>query len=304
MESIDNKVIAVKSYLLALQDSICQAFTHEDGKAEFQEDLWTYPQGGGGRTRIIADGQLFEKGAVNFSHIFGKKLPPAATQRNPQLTDGQFQALGISVVMHPLNPYVPTVHMNLRFIIADKIGIDPVWWFGGGFDLTPVYAFNEDCQHWHRTAKQACEPFGPTIYPQFKKACDEYFYLAHRQEPRGIGGIFFDDLNQWPFEQCLAFIRSIGNHFLPAYLPIAGQRKNHHYNQQQRDFQTFRRGRYVEFNLLYDRGTLFGLQAGGRTESILVSMPPQVSWRYAWQPQVNSEEARLYQEFLIAKDWV
>lgn len=304
MKQIEEKIASVKDYLLSLQNNICHALAEEDGKAEFIEDIWTYSSGSGsGCTRTIADGEVIEKGAVNFSHIRGSQLPPTACKRHPQLVGQPFQALGVSLVIHPINPFVPTVHMNLRFFIAEQPG-SPIWWFGGGFDLTPYYGFEEDCRHWHQNAKKACDQFGIELYPQFKKACDDYFYLPHRKEPRGIGGLFFDDFNQYPFEHCFDLIKTIGNCFLTGYQPIVARRKQHLFTQQHRDFQNYRRGRYVEFNLLYDRGTLFGLQSGGRTESILVSMPPQVSWQYNWSPAENSEESKLYKEFLIIRDWV
>ncbi len=296
------KISAVKNYLLSLQDNICRQLANEDTQA-FQEDIWHYQHGGGGRTRII-EGNIFEKGAVNFSHVIGNQLPAAASLRHPELAGASFQALGISLIMHPLNPYAPTTHMNIRFFIAENSGNDPVWWFGGGFDLTPFYGFPEDCQHWHETAKLACDPFGADLYPRLKKWCDEYFYLPHRREPRGIGGIFFDDFREWDFDQCFNFFKSVGDHFLDAYLPIIQRRKNMSYGNQERSFQCYRRGRYVEFNLLQDRGTLFGIQSGGRTESILASLPPTVNWRYQWKPTPNSPEERLYHEFLVAKEWV
>jgi coproporphyrinogen III oxidase len=304
MNHSESKIATVKDYLSRLQDSICHALTAEDRDAEFQQDLWEHPHGGGGRTRVISGGKVFEKAAVNFSHIYGRKLPPAATARNPELSGSEFQALGVSVVIHPLNPHVPTVHLNVRFFIAEKPEAEPVWWFGGGFDLTPYYGYVEDCQHWHRNAHQACEPFGEAIYPQFKQACDQYFYLPHREEARGIGGIFFDDLKCWEFDKCFELMKSVGEHFLPGYIPIVQRRKNTPYTGHQRDFQCYRRGRYVEFNLLYDRGTLFGLQSGGRTESILLSLPPQVNWHYQWRSEPDSPEARLHQEFLVTKDWL
>jgi len=304
MDNSESQIETVKTYLLTLQDQICKALVAEDGRSEFNEDRWEHTQGGGGKTRVINQGKVFEKGAVNFSHIHGRQLPPAATARNPELAGGEFQALGLSLVLHPLNPHLPTVHTNIRFFIAAKPGAEPVWWFGGGFDLTPYYGYVEDCRHWHQNAANACEPFGADIYPRFKRACDEYFYLPHRQEPRGIGGLFFDDLHHWEFEHCFAFMQSVGNHFLPGYLPIVQRRKHSPYTQAQRDFQCYRRGRYVEFNLLYDRGTLFGIQTGGRTESILTSLPPQVSWQYQWQAEPDSPEARFHQEFLIARDWL
>jgi len=295
-------IFKIKTYLQDLQNSICLALTKQDG-TPFQTDTWEYTQGqGGGETRILNNGPVIERGGVNFSHIHGQQLPHASTQRHPALSQSPFQALGLSLVIHPLNPYVPTVHTNLRFILAE-----PAWWFGGGFDLTPYYGFVEDCEHWHRNAKKACEPFGEAIYPRYKKCCDDYFYLNHRQEPRGVGGLFFDDLNAnsfSDFEQCFAFVRSVGDHFLTGYLPILTKRKNTAYGKHEQDFQHYRRGRYVEFNLLYDRGTSFGLQSGGRTESILMSMPPRVRWEYNWQPKAGSAEAELYEKFLIQKDWV
>lgn len=289
---------SVKNYLLSLQDKICQALEQEDGGC-FSEDNWQYAQGGGGRTRILSSGAVIEQGGVNFSHIEGKNLPPAAAVKRPELAEQAFQATGLSLVIHPRNPYVPTTHANLRFFSAGS-----QWWFGGGFDLTPYYGFEEDCIHWHQMAKQACEPFGKDIYPQYKKWCDEYFFIKHRNEPRGIGGLFFDDLNGGGFERCFAFIKSIGEHFILAYLPILQRRKKLPYGDRERDFQCYRRGRYVEFNLVYDRGTLFGLQSGGRTESILMSLPPQVTWRYNWQPAVGTPEAALYEQFLKPRDWI
>jgi coproporphyrinogen III oxidase len=294
----------VKAYLLQLQQDLCFALAKEDGSRDFQEDTWRHAQGGGGSTRIITDGAVFEKGAVNFSHVIGRELPATATQRHPDLGGREFQAMGVSLVMHPLNPHVPTVHLNVRFFVAEKPGEQSVWWFGGGFDLTPYYGYGEDCRHWHHNAKKACDAFGQDIYPTFKKSCDDYFYLPHRQEARGIGGLFFDDFNRWEFERCFALMQSIADHFLPGYLPIVQRRKATPDTTAQREFQCYRRGRYVEFNLLYDRGTLFGLQSQGRTESILASLPPQVSWRYQYQPPSNSPEARLSQEFLVAKDWI
>ncbi len=304
MSEFENKIIAVKDYLIQLQNRLTQTLSAEDGQADFLEDNWQHTSGGGGITRVISQGKVFEKGAVNFSHIEGKQLPPAASQRNPHLAGSSFQALGVSLVLHPLNPHVPTVHMNVRFFIADTQGQAEAWWFGGGFDLTPFYGYVEDCIHWHNNARQACNPFGKDIYPRFKKNCDEYFYLPHRQEPRGIGGLMFDDYTQGGFEQAFALTKSVSDHFLPGYLPIAQRRKHTPYSLQEREFQSYRRGRYVEFNLLYDRGTLFGLQSRGRTESILVSLPPQTGWRYQWHPQPGSREAELYQEYLVVKDWI
>jgi len=294
---------AVRSYLLALQDRITAAVEVEDGAERFREDIWERPEGGGGRSRVLAGGAVFEQAGVGFSHVFGPGLPPSATLHRPDLAGRGFQALGVSLVFHPQNPYVPTTHMNIRFFIAEKEGEAPVWWFGGGFDLTPYYGFEEDAVHWHRVAREACTPFGPEVYPRYKKQCDEYFFLRHRQEPRGIGGIFFDDLNEWGFERCFELQRSVGDHLLAAYLPIVRRRKDTPYGERERDFQLYRRGRYVEFNLVWDRGTLFGLQSGGRTESILMSLPPLVRWRYDWHPEPGTPEARLYEEFLRPRDW-
>lgn len=297
-------IAAVKTYLLALQDTICSQLAAEDGGATFMEDAWDRPGGGGGRTRVISNGEVFEQGGVNFSHVFGDKLPPSATAQRPELAGRSFQALGVSLVIHPHNPLVPTSHANVRFFVAEKEGEEPVWWFGGGFDLTPYYGFEEDCINWHRTAKAACDPFGEDVYARYKHWCDEYFFLKHRNEPRGIGGLFFDDLNEWGFDTTFAFMRSVGDSYINAYRPIVSKRKGLAFTETQRDFQLYRRGRYVEFNLVYDRGTLFGLQSGGRTESILMSLPPLVKWRYAWQPDAGSEEARLYSDFLRHRDWL
>lgn len=299
----------VRAYLLNLQETICAALGKEDGGAEFREDRWERPTKerglrGGGRTRILTDGALFEKAGINFSHVQGASLPPSASAHRPELAGRGFQALGVSLVIHPRNPHVPTSHANVRFFIAEKAEAPPVWWFGGGFDLTPYYPVEEDCRHWHRTAKTACDPFGPQVYPRFKQWCDDYFFLKHRGETRGIGGLFFDDLNEWGFDTCFAFMRSVGNHYLPAYLPIVQRRRNRPFGDRERDFQLYRRGRYVEFNLVYDRGTLFGLQSGGRTESILMSLPPGASWRYNWRPEPGTPEARLYEEFLQPRDWL
>ncbi len=298
---------SVRTYLLALQDRICAAIeateAEGDGTERFQEDLWERPEGGGGRSRILSGGAVFEQAGVGFSHVFGPGLPPSATLQRPELAGRSFQALGVSLVFHPRNPYAPTTHMNVRFFIAEKEGHEPAWWFGGGFDLTPYYGFEEDCIHWHRTAREACEPFGSEVYPRYKKWCDEYFFLRHRSEPRGIGGLFFDDLSEGGFERSFAVLQSVGDHFLPAYLPILQRRKDMPYGDRERDFQLYRRGRYVEFNLVWDRGTLFGLQSGGRTESILMSLPPLVRWRYNWRPEPGTPEARLYEEFLRPRDW-
>ncbi len=293
---------AVRTYLLQMQDSICAALEREDGSGHFQEDPWTRPEGGGGRSRVMSAGAVFEKAGVGFSHVTGTSLPASATATRPELAGKSFQALGVSLVLHPLNPYVPTVHLNVRFFIAGE-GADAVWWFGGGLDLTPYYGFTADCIHWHRTARAACEPFGADLHPRFKKWCDDYFFLKHRQEARGIGGLFFDDFNALGFTRSFALMRSIGDAFLPAYLPIVQQRKATPYGQRERDFQLYRRGRYVEFNLVWDRGTHFGLQSGGRTESILMSLPPLVAWHYNWQPTLGTPEAQLMAEFLKPRDW-
>ena len=294
---------AVRAYLLNLQDRICAALEAEDGAERFQEDSWERPEGGGGRSRVLSGGAVLEQGGVGFSHVYGSGLPASATAHRPELAGRGFEALGVSLVLHPRNPYAPTTHMNVRFFIAEKAGEEPVWWFGGGFDLTPYYGFEEDAVHWHRTARAACAPFGEDVYPKYKRWCDEYFFLRHRGEPRGIGGLFFDDLSDGGFERCFAFQRSVGDHFLPAYLPILGRRKDTPYGERERDFQLYRRGRYVEFNLVWDRGTLFGLQTGGRTESILMSLPPLVRWRYNWRPEPGTPEARLYEDFLRPRDW-
>lgn len=294
----------VRDYLLALQDNICATIEKADGTGLFREDSWSRDEGGGGRSRVMEDGTVFEKAGINFSHVFGAGLPPSATAARPELTGRSFQAMGVSLVIHPHNPYVPTTHANVRFFVAEKAGADPVWWFGGGFDLTPYYGFREDAVHWHRLAQEACTPFGKDVYPRYKKWCDDYFYIKHRNEPRGIGGLFFDDLNTGSFEYCCSLMISIGNHFLPAYLPIVERRKDMAYGEREKDFQRYRRGRYVEFNLVYDRGTLFGLQSGGRTEAILMSLPPQVNWRYDWQPEPGTPEAELYEVFLKPADWL
>ena len=295
---------AVKEYLLDLQNSICSELEVEDGEGKFIEDRWNREQGGGGYSRVLADGAVFEQAGVNFSHVFGDKMPASATAHRPELAGRNFQALGVSLVIHPRNPYVPTSHANLRFFIAEKEGVPPIWWFGGGFDLTPYYPFEEDVVHWHRVSRDACLPFGKDVYPRFKKWCDEYFYIKHRNEPRGVGGLFFDDLNEWGFEKSFSFIQSVGSHYLKAYRPIIARRKDTQFGSRERNFQLYRRGRYVEFNLVYDRGTLFGLQTGGRTESILMSLPPLVRWQYNYQPEPGSPEAKLYEEFLEPRDWL
>jgi coproporphyrinogen III oxidase len=298
----------VKEYLLSLQQTICCALEEEDNQEKFREDSWQREPGehlgGGGISAVLQNGRIFEQAGVNFSHVTGSQLPASATAHRPELAGRAFEAMGISLVIHPLNPYVPTSHANVRFFIAEKDGEAPVWWFGGGFDLTPYYGFDEDCRHWHKTAKAACDPFGKGVYPKYKAWCDEYFYLKHRQEPRGIGGLFFDDLNAWGFERTFEFMQSVGDYYVPAYLPIVKKRCETPYGERERDFQLYRRGRYVEFNLVYDRGTLFGLQSGGRTESILMSLPPLVRWQYNWQPAPGSEEARLYDRYLKPRDWL
>jgi coproporphyrinogen III oxidase len=294
---------AVKHYLLNLQDNICNALAEEDGK-DFAEDSWEREAGGGGRSRVLEEGNIIEKGGVNFSHVFGQGLPPSATAARPELTGRTFQAMGVSLVIHPRNPYIPTSHANVRFFIAEKPGSEPVWWFGGGFDLTPYYGFEEDVKHWHQTSRKACQPFGEDIYAKYKQWCDDYFYLKHRDEPRGVGGLFFDDLNEWGFNKSFDFMQSVGDHYIPAYLPIMQKRKDMPYGERERDFQCYRRGRYVEFNLVYDRGTIFGLQTGGRTESILMSLPPLVKWRYNWSPESGSEEIELYENYLKPRDWL
>jgi coproporphyrinogen III oxidase len=303
MSYSDSSVGDVKHYLLDLQDRLCSAFEASDGRARFHEDAWDRPEGGGGRTRVIQDGAVFEKGGVNFSHVHGDELPAAASARRPELAGRSFQALGVSVVMHPVNPFVPTSHANVRFFIAEKEDEPPVWWFGGGFDLTPYYPFDEDCRFWHETARDLCAPFGDDVYPEHKRWCDEYFHLKHRNETRGIGGLFFDDLNAWDFDTCFAYMRAVGEGYLAAYRPIVDKRKHHAYGEREVDFQRYRRGRYVEFNLVYDRGTLFGLQSGGRTESILMSLPAVAHWRYDWQPEPGSPEAKLA-DYLRPRDWV
>jgi coproporphyrinogen III oxidase len=297
-------VDAVESYLSSLQERITTALEQLDGGARFREDAWQRPEGGGGRTRVLTQGTLFEQAGVNFSYVHGQRLPPSATAQRPELAGCAFRALGVSLVIHPYNPYVPTSHCNVRFFVADKPQAAAIWWFGGGFDLTPCYGFEEDVMHWHRSARAACDGFDQHYYARFKQWCDEYFFIKHRGEPRGVGGLFFDDLNENGFEHCFGFMKSVGDHFLPAYLPIVERRKDMPYGEREREFQLYRRGRYVEFNLVYDRGTLFGLQSGGRTESILMSLPPRVAWRYNWQPEPGSPEAKLYEAFLKPKDWL
>jgi coproporphyrinogen III oxidase len=293
---------AVRRYLLELQDSICNLLSHEDGKP-FIEDSWQRPEGGGGRTRVLEGGAVFEKAGVNFSHVQGDALPASASAARPELAGRSFQAMGVSLVVHPLNPFVPTSHANVRLFVAEKPGEPAVWWFGGGFDLTPYYPFDEDVLHWHSNARAACLPFGEDVYPRYKQWCDDYFYLKHRNETRGVGGLFFDDLNAWGFERSFAFVRSVGDHYATGYLPIVQRRRDTAYGDRQRDFQCYRRGRYVEFNLVFDRGTLFGLQSGGRTESILMSLPSPVLWRYNWQPESGTAEAAL-SDYLRPRDWL
>jgi coproporphyrinogen III oxidase len=294
----------VSDYLLTLQDTICDAIQDTDGSSKFREDEWQRAEGGGGRSRVMEGGAVFEKAGINFSHVFGSELPPSATAARPELAGRSFQAMGVSLVIHPHNPYIPTTHANVRFFFAEKEDADPVWWFGGGFDLTPYYGFREDAVHWHTIAREACTPFGDEVYGNYKKWCDDYFFLKHRNEPRGIGGLFFDDLNARSFEYSCSLMMSVGNHFLPAYLPIVERRRETAYGEREKNFQRYRRGRYVEFNLVYDRGTLFGLQSGGRTEAILMSLPPEVSWRYDWHPEAGTPEAELYEVFLQPRDWL
>jgi coproporphyrinogen III oxidase len=293
----------VKTYLTGLQAGIVGALSTLDGNA-FRSDTWTRPDGGGGISCVIEDGNLFERGGVNFSHVSGRALPDSATAARPDLSGRSFQAMGVSLVLHPRNPYVPTVHMNVRFFVAEKAGAAAVSWFGGGMDLTPYYGFEQDAVHFHRVCREALLPFGQHTHARFKKWCDEYFYLRHRREPRGVGGIFFDDLSEPDFDTCFALTRSVGDHLLEAYVPIVQRRKDLPFGPSERDFQAYRRGRYVEFNLVYDRGTLFGLQSGGRTESILMSLPPSVKWRYDWRPEPGTPEAKLYTDFLTGRDWV
>ena len=294
---------AVKHYLLDLQDRIVSRLQDIDG-LPFRTDQWDRPEGGGGISRLIEEGRVLERGGVNFSHVLGSQLPPSATAQRPELAGRAWEAMGLSLVLHPRNPFAPTVHMNVRLFVAEKAGEEPVWWFGGGMDLTPYYGFEDDAVHFHATCRQALAPHGDGLHARFKKWCDEYFFLKHRNEPRGVGGLFFDDFSEGGFDRAFAVMKSVGDHFLPAYEPILLRRKDHAYGERERDFQAYRRGRYVEFNLVFDRGTLFGLQSGGRTESILMSLPPIVKWRYDWKPQPGTPEARLYTDFLLRKDWV
>jgi coproporphyrinogen III oxidase len=295
----------IKDYFISLQGDICSSFEQLDSSNKFKQDIWQYNNGtGGGCSRVIEEGKIFEKGGVNFSHITGNNLPLSSTANRQNLSGAKFEALGVSLVMHPRNPFVPISHANVRFISTKQQDGTTVWWFGGGYDLTPCYAFTEDCQHWHRVAKQACDPFGKDIYHEFKKWCDDYFFIKHRNEPRGIGGLFFDDLNRWNLEKCFEFVKSIGDSYIEAYLPIVNKRHKTSFTAKQKDFQEYRRGRYAEFNLIYDRGTLFGLQSGGRVESILMSLPPQTKWKYNWHPENNSLEKQLYDDYLYAQDWI
>ncbi|HTR59147.1 MAG TPA: oxygen-dependent coproporphyrinogen oxidase [Casimicrobiaceae bacterium] len=300
-----------RTYFADLQERIVRKLEAIDGRS-FRRDAWARPEGGTGLTCIIEEGPVFERGGVNFSHVKGERLPPSATAARPQLAGRGFEVMGVSLVLHPRNPYTPTVHMNVRLFAAlpqpdDKVAArdsQPIWWFGGGMDLTPYYGFEEDAVHFHATCRAALAPFGADYHPRFKRWCDEYFFLKHRNEPRGVGGIFFDDLNERDFEHCFALAKSVGDHFLPAYAPIVGRRRDTPYGERERDFQAYRRGRYVEFNLVYDRGTLFGLQSNGRTEAILMSLPPLVKWRYDWHPEAGSAEAKLYSDFLVTRDWL
>ena len=312
MENQEMSVERIRQWLLDLQQRICAGLAAADGQALFEADDWERPApvagdsvqlGGGGKSRVLSGGAVFEQAGVNFSHVTGDRMPPSATAARPELEGRAFEALGVSLVIHPENPRIPTSHANVRFFIATDTGKTPVWWFGGGYDLTPYYPVMEDVTHWHETARQACAPFGPEVYPRYKQWCDEYFYLKHRSETRGVGGLFFDDLNEGGFDRCFDFTQAVGNSYLDAYLPIVNRRKSDQWGERERSFQFYRRGRYVEFNLVYDRGTLFGLQSGGRTESILMSLPPHASWRYNWQPEEDSEEAKLAW-FLEPRDWL
>ena len=307
-EHMHDQIVTVRNYLLNLQDNICAALTKVDG-SEFTEDAWQHQgsaliHSGDGRTRVMADNVVIEKGGVNFSHVKGSNLPPSASAKRPELAGKAFEAMGVSLVIHPNNPFAPTSHMNVRFFVAGAETDNPIWWFGGGFDLTPYYGFDEDAKHWHQTAKEACEPFGKDVYAEYKKWCDDYFYLKHRDEQRGIGGLFFDDLNEPNFELSFAQMQSVGDHFVPAYVPILEKRKDMDFSAEQRDWQLYRRGRYVEFNLVFDRGTLFGLQSGGRTESILMSLPPLVKWEYQREIPPDSFEEKLMNVYLKPQDWI
>jgi len=294
----------VRSYLVGLQERICSAIEAEDGEQTFIVDEWNREEGGGGRSQVLTNGKIFEKAGVNFSLVTGDNLPPTASASRPELAGRSFKAMGVSLVIHPRNPYIPTSHANVRFFVAEKQGEKPIWWFGGGYDLTPYYGVKEDCIHWHKTAEGACSSFGENVYPRYKKWCDEYFYLKHRKEPRGIGGLFFDDLNEWGFDKSFSFLQAVGDSYIPAYLPIVQRRREENYGDREREFQLYRRGRYVEFNLVYDRGTLFGLQSDGRTESILMSLPPLVRWEYDYRPKSGSPEEKLTSYYLKPRDWL
>ena len=298
------RVADVVAWLRALHDRITAALEEVDGGAKFRRDAWQRPEGGGGESRVLREGAVFEQAGINFSHVTGDRLPASATAQRPELAGAGFEATGVSLVVHPRNPYVPTSHMNVRFFVATRNGEAAAWWFGGGFDLTPYYPFDDDVRQWHRNAKAACDPFGPGVYPQYKDWCDRYFFLKHRNETRGVGGLFFDDLHEWGYERSFGFLRSVGDHYLPGYLPIVARRRDTPYGERERQFQLYRRGRYVEFNLVHDRGTLFGLQSGGRTESILMSLPPLVRWEYGYEPKPGSPEERLYTKFLRPRDWL
>ncbi len=294
---------AVKAFLMQLQEDIVHGLEQADGKT-FLRDEWQRAEGGGGRSCLVEEGHLFERGGVNFSHVHGNRLPAAASAAHPEVAGASFEAMGVSLVLHPRNPYVPTTHFNVRCFVATKEGQEPIWWFGGGMDLTPYYGFEEDAVHFHAECRNSLAPFGEDLYPRLKKECDEYFFLKHRNEARGVGGIFYDDFNELGFEKSFAMTRSVGEHFLKAYLPIVARRRELPYGERERDFQAYRRSRYVEFNLIYDRGTIFGLQSNGRTESILMSMPPIVKWRYCWEPEAGTPEAQLYTDFLPPKNWL
>lgn len=299
-----HQILQVKTQWLHVQDALCALFSTLDPAAVWQQDDWTRTEGGGGRTRVLSQGDIFEKGGVNFSHVYGATLPASASAHRPELAGASFEALGVSIVIHPHNPYVPTSHANIRFFMATPPSGEPVFWFGGGFDLTPYYGFDEDCRAWHRHAKAVCEPYGVDVYPQFKAWCDQYFYLKHRQEQRGIGGIFFDDLSSWGFDACFQFTQAVGDTYGKAYADVVSRRCHTPYGEKEKAFQLFRRGRYVEFNLIYDRGTLFGLQSGGRAESILMSLPPEVQWLYDYKPEPGTKEAELTDYYLVPRDWV
>ncbi len=304
MSGTDVSVDRVDAWLRALQNRLVAALEDVDGRQRFGRDAWKREGGGGGDSRVLLEGDVFEQAGVGYSHVFGERLPPSATRARPELAGCGFRAMGVSLVLHPRNPHVPTTHANFRFFVAEAEGSEPVWWFGGGFDLTPFYPVRDDVLHWHRTARDACAPFGDDVYDRYRKWCDEYFYLRHRDETRGVGGLFFDDLNDFGFQRSFEFTRAVAEAFLPAYLPIVAARRDEPWGQREREFQLYRRGRYVEFNLVYDRGTLFGLQSGGRTESILMSLPPRARWEYNWHPEPGSPEERLYRDYLRSRDWL